>query len=428
MYLTQIPFYPANRAIYDFEAVGADARDRLPALPGAVPLRGLQRLHQDLPDGRGGDGLRRRRSSAATSRRPPRSPSTASSAACAPAAAWARWRSTTSPSWRAGSTAASSRRRPSTSRRWSRRIDAGNVRPSRSRKLKAMEREELKKALHRARDGAAHGRRGLAAERHLRTCSAEEETMPYTPELKELIKSVEKTRAERVERKKRGEEVPFLDLDERKERLRVPPRLQGRGPARAPGRARARATPSPTRSPTCSRPRAASTRTRSTCRARRLRDRRAGHRRRRRRHLGGAPGRRSRGAKVILATKLRHGDANTMMAEGGIQAATKGEKDSPYYHYLDVMGGGHFTNVPELVETLVTDAPDAIRWLEDLGVNFTKYADGRLQTDPRRRHLAASACTTPPTSPAPRSCARSATRRATAPTTSRSSSSRRRSS
>jgi AcrR family transcriptional regulator len=98
---------------------------------------------------------------------------------------------------------------------------------------------------------------------------------------------------------------------------------------------------------------------------------------------------------MIMATKLRHGDANTMMAEGGIQAATKGEKDSPYYHYLDVMGGGHFTNVPELAETLVTQAPDAIRWLEHLGVNFTKFPDGRLKTihgggtSRKRMHFAA---------------------------------------
>ena len=39
--------------------------------------------------------------------------------------------------------------------------------------------------------------------------------MPYTPELKELIKKVEETRPERVARKQRGEEVPFLDLDQR---------------------------------------------------------------------------------------------------------------------------------------------------------------------------------------------------------------------
>jgi succinate dehydrogenase/fumarate reductase flavoprotein subunit len=84
-----------------------------------------------------------------------------------------------------------------------------------------------------------------------------------------------------------------------------------------------------------------------------------------------------------------------MMAEGGIQAATKCEKDSPYYHYLDVMGGGHFTNVPELAETLVKNAPDAIRWLEHYGVGFSKYDDGRLKTihgggtSRKRMHFAA---------------------------------------
>jgi len=83
------------------------------------------------------------------------------------------------------------------------------------------------------------------------------------------------------------------------------------------------------------------------------------------------------GAKVILVTKLRFGDANTMMAQGGIQAADRAE-DSPAIHYLDVIGGGHFTNVPELVEALVIDAPDAIKWLEDLGAMFDKQPDGTM--------------------------------------------------
>ena len=47
------------------------------------------------------------------------------------------------------------------------------------------------------------------------------------------------------------------------------------------------------------------------------------------------------GASVLMATKLRIGDANTMMAEGGIQAADK-ENDSPARHFLDAYGGGHF--------------------------------------------------------------------------------------
>ncbi len=84
------------------------------------------------------------------------------------------------------------------------------------------------------------------------------------------------------------------------------------------------------------------------------------------------------GAKVILATKLRHGDSNTVMAEGGIQGASQ-EVDSPYYHYLDVIGGGHFTNTPELVSALTHDAPMVLEWLEHLGLMFDKRPDGRMR-------------------------------------------------
>ena len=85
------------------------------------------------------------------------------------------------------------------------------------------------------------------------------------------------------------------------------------------------------------------------------------------------------GAKVMIVTKLRIGDANTMMAEGGIQAADK-ESDSPVQHYLDAFGGGHFAARPELLRRLVMEAPDAIQWLNNLGVMFDKDADGRMIT------------------------------------------------
>lgn len=88
---------------------------------------------------------------------------------------------------------------------------------------------------------------------------------------------------------------------------------------------------------------------------------------------------REQGAKVLMVTKLRHGDANTMMAQGGIQAADK-PNDNPVIHYLDMMGGGHFSNDPELVEALVRDAPEAIAWLESLGCMFDKEPDGTLVT------------------------------------------------
>jgi len=84
--------------------------------------------------------------------------------------------------------------------------------------------------------------------------------------------------------------------------------------------------------------------------------------------------------KIVLVTKLRFGDANTMMAQGGIQAADRPE-DSPPIHYLDVIGGGHFTNVPELVEALVSDAPIVIDWLEKLGMMFDKAPDGTMMEE-----------------------------------------------
>ncbi|MBO5197991.1 MAG: FAD-binding protein [Lachnospiraceae bacterium] len=85
------------------------------------------------------------------------------------------------------------------------------------------------------------------------------------------------------------------------------------------------------------------------------------------------------GAKVMIVTKLRIGDANTMMAEGGIQAADK-ENDSPAIHFVDAFGGGHFAAKRELLSKLVCDAPDAILWLSELGVEFDKDAEGRMIT------------------------------------------------
>jgi succinate dehydrogenase/fumarate reductase flavoprotein subunit len=100
------------------------------------------------------------------------------------------------------------------------------------------------------------------------------------------------------------------------------------------------------------------------------------------------------GARVLMATKLRHGDANTMMAEGGIQVASQLGKDSPYIHYIDTIGGGHFVNVPEIVYTLVTEAPSVLQWLEKLGAMFDKNPDGSYKvyhlggTSRKRVHVA----------------------------------------
>jgi succinate dehydrogenase / fumarate reductase flavoprotein subunit/L-aspartate oxidase len=203
--------------------------------------------------------------------------------------------------------------------------------------------------------------------------------MPYTSELKELIKKVEETRPARVEKKKRGEEFPLLSLKEREERLKKyhPDFKEGsrkeirvgpnKGYAISPEivdllEAKSRVNPD------------FIDLNKVTYETDVL-------------ILGGggagtaaALTAQENGVRVLTATKLRHGDANTMMAEGGIQAATKGTKDSPYYHYLDVLGGGHFKNSPELVYTLVTEAPKVLAWLENFGCMFTKSPEGRLMT------------------------------------------------
>ena len=218
--------------------------------------------------------------------------------------------------------------------------------------------------------------------------------MPYTSKLNELIKRVEATRTARVEKKRRGEEFPLLSLKEREERLKKyhPDFKEGsrkeirvgpnKGYAISPEivdlvEAKSRVNPD-------------------------LIDLNKVAYETDVLILGGggagtaaALTAQEKGVKVLIATKLRHGDANTMMAEGGIQGATKGMKDSPYYHYLDVLGGGHFKNDPELAYTLVTEAPKALAWLENLGCMFTKFPEGQLKalhgggTCRKRMHYAA---------------------------------------
>lgn len=208
--------------------------------------------------------------------------------------------------------------------------------------------------------------------------------MGYTPELKELIKKVEATRPERVERARRGENFPALSLEERAvvlDKFHPDYQKEGRRAVRV-GANKGDVFPEEV---------AQQLESRSMVRPDKV-------------NLskpdfdtdvliigGGGAGTSAAlmatnaGLKVIIATKLRHGDANTMMAEGGIQAASQ-ECDSPFYHYLDTIGGGHFTNQPDLVAALAHDAPLSIAWLENLGMMFNKLPDGRMDV----RHFGGS--------------------------------------
>jgi L-aspartate oxidase len=81
------------------------------------------------------------------------------------------------------------------------------------------------------------------------------------------------------------------------------------------------------------------------------------------------------GARVALATKGSIQACNSAKAQGGIQAAF-GEDDSPEQHAADIWQSSHETANMELVTALAGDAPSAIHWLEELGVEFTRENGG----------------------------------------------------
>ncbi len=82
------------------------------------------------------------------------------------------------------------------------------------------------------------------------------------------------------------------------------------------------------------------------------------------------------GARVTLATKLRLGDSNTVMAEGGIQASIEKE-DTPQAHFQDTLKSGHFHGNKDLIASMASDAPEVIRWLIQQGMQFDldQYGD-----------------------------------------------------
>jgi len=81
------------------------------------------------------------------------------------------------------------------------------------------------------------------------------------------------------------------------------------------------------------------------------------------------------GASVALAAKGSLQSCNSAKAQGGIQAAF-GADDSPEQHAEDVWKSSHETADRRLVEVLTGEAPGAIHWLEELGVQFTPENGG----------------------------------------------------
>lgn len=80
---------------------------------------------------------------------------------------------------------------------------------------------------------------------------------------------------------------------------------------------------------------------------------------------------------VLVVTKDVVASGSTQWAQGGIAAALDPE-DSPEEHLQDTLVAGAGLSDPEAVRVLVTEGPDAVRDLIELGARFDTMADGEI--------------------------------------------------
>ncbi|WP_376767027.1 L-aspartate oxidase [Spinactinospora alkalitolerans] len=81
--------------------------------------------------------------------------------------------------------------------------------------------------------------------------------------------------------------------------------------------------------------------------------------------------------RVVLVTKDVLSTGSTRWAQGGIAAAVD-PGDAPLAHMVDTVEAGAGLCDPLAVRTLVTEGPDALRWLIGLGAAFDRTDDGEL--------------------------------------------------
>src|SRR5947209_17913840 len=79
--------------------------------------------------------------------------------------------------------------------------------------------------------------------------------------------------------------------------------------------------------------------------------------------------------RVALFTKGQLGESNTRYAQGGLAVAL-GDDDSPQLHFQDTLAAGAGLCDQEAVRILVEQAPAAVKWLIQIGVQFDRAEPG----------------------------------------------------
>jgi len=85
------------------------------------------------------------------------------------------------------------------------------------------------------------------------------------------------------------------------------------------------------------------------------------------------------GAKVKIITKEYPTRSQTCMAQGGINAVLEhSTSDSVEEHIKNTLKSAHGLADEEMVRVLCEEAPEAIRWLDSIGVPFSRTEDGNI--------------------------------------------------
>lgn len=83
------------------------------------------------------------------------------------------------------------------------------------------------------------------------------------------------------------------------------------------------------------------------------------------------------GSHVTVLSKGRLEDTNTRYAQGGLAAAL-GPDDAPELHAGDTLAVGRELCDPQVVAAFTAAAPEAVEWLQRIGMRFDRSAEGRL--------------------------------------------------
>lgn len=95
------------------------------------------------------------------------------------------------------------------------------------------------------------------------------------------------------------------------------------------------------------------------------------------------------GADVVVFEKMPIVGGNTNKSSAGMNAAEtkfqkeQGIEDSKDSFYEESLEGGHGTNNPELLRFLVDNAPDAIDWLDSMGITLSNVTTTGGMSQPR---------------------------------------------